>query len=899
MSISSQRHLHSATPTLSVRDSRDLIVRNVAYHRAHLDQPAKARITRQTFNANGQQEANWDPRLWLNQRGPNFTTGYSLSGLPLQSESVDVGWKVRLMGAAGELLSEWDSRRSLRQIEHDSLLRPIVIREQADSESHSVTERINYADNRIEFALHNLCGAIARHDDCAGTRQVIEYGLAGGVLNESRRFLNELLIPNWPHPLIEREKLLETETATTCWQFNATNETVSQRDARNNETYMAYDIAGQLQQITLKREGLADKSLLSEVIYSASGQIEREVAGNGVQTLRRYDAQSDRLLQLNSSFGAHCYQDYHYDDDAFGNITRIEDTAQPVLHFRNRRTAPINTYLYDSLNQLIEATGRESIPTNQGPGLPELHTPQLDPSRMAPYKQTFTYDQAGNLQTLLHEGNKGYTREMVTAPLSNRSLLKTETGDPDFNSCFDANGNLRVLSPGTHSLRWDNRNQLIEVVQILRADTVNDDELYRYDAQSQRVRKVRTSRTKSTVNTCEVRYLPGLEIHHKNAAEERHVLSIETGSCVVRVLHWTGSAPKAIRNNQIRYNLSNHLDSCTLELDDDADLVSQEGYFAFGGTAWWAARNQTEAQYKTIRYSAKERDLTGLYYYGFRYYAHWLMRWINPDPGGDIDGINLYLFTRNNPICRYDKDGRDSEIKISSYQYWLAKIVPLKIASSKLASFAAPLIPGNVTIQPSTSRDSGKYKPASGFRAKRIETKEALEILGSFQEQYEQLKETLSTELDATTSAPQPYNKNQIRNLKIGTKLTADLIKVLNDLIADPNVQGFFKLIDKKNQIHAFAFTELDSSSASLNITYVVAHPYSQLSEIKSGQRQELAEKFINFNYFNTKKTGSTLTFLAIAQEIKRSPFRIKTITTDATNVRSAKIVKKFHEQRR
>jgi len=896
MSYSSQRHLHSATPTLSVRDSRDLIIRNVAYHRAHPDQIAEARITRLTFNANGHQDANWDPRLWLNQLGPNLTTGYSLSGQLLQSESVDAGWKVRLMGAAGELLSEWDGRRSLRQIEHDSLLRPIVIREQPDGELHSVTERINYADNRIEFALHNQCGAMVRHDDSAGTRQVNEYGLAGGVLNESRRFLNELLIPNWPHAPIEREKLLETETANTCWQFNATNETLSQRDARNNETYMAYDIAGQLQQITLKREGLADKSLLSEVIYSASGQIEREVAGNGVQTLRLYDAQSDRLLQLSSSFGTHCYQDYHYDYDAVGNITRIEDTAQPVLYFRNRRTTPINTYRYDTLNQLIEATGRESIPTNQGPGLPELHTPQLDPSRMAPYKQTFTYDQAGNLQTLAHEGNKGYTREMVTAPLSNRSLLKTETGDPDFNSCFDANGNLQVLSLRTQALRWDTRNQLSEVVQILREDAVNDDELYRYDAQSQRVRKVRTSKTKSADNTCEVRYLPRLEIHRESAVEKRHVINIETGSCFVRVLHWTGNAPKAIRNNQIRYNLSNHLGSCTLELDDDANIVSQEGYFVFGGTAWWAARNETEAKYKTIRYSMKERDVTGLYYYGFRFYAPWLMRWCNPDPGGDTDGPNRYLFVRNSPITLYDSNGLDSKLTLTRHQYWLAKLAPLSMASSKFATLFSPLLPENITIQPSTLRENGAYKSTSGFRIKRVETEEARTILEDFESKYENLRSHLERKLDsAPNHQHKAYNENQIDNLTKGASISASAQANL-DMPSDENEhRGLFKLVDRKNRVHAFSFTTRNDEESTLNIDDVVAHPYSQLSELSEEYRQELVEEFPGFDSYLTKKTGSVVTFLSIAKEIKKTPTRIKFITTNAVNERSANIVKKFN----
>ena len=896
MFASSPRSLHVATPTLSVKEPRGLLVRSVAYHRAHSDEPAESRITRQTFRANAHPAANWDPRLWLNQRGPNLTTGYSLSGLLLQSESVDAGWKVRLMGASGELLSEWDSRHSRRHIEHDSLLRPVVITEQADGESHSVTERICYADNRSEFAVHNQCGAMVRHDDTASTRQVNEYSLAGEVLSESRRFLNDLLIPNWPHALIEREKLLETEIATTCWQFNAANERVSQRDARNNETLTAYNVAGQLKRIKLKREGLPDKLLLSQVIYSASGQIEREIAGNGVQTLRRYDAQSDRLLQLSSNLGAHCYQDYHYDYDAVGNITRIEDTAQSVLHFRNRRTTPINTYRYDTFNQLIEATGRESIPTNQGPGLPELHTPQLDPTRMAPYKQTFTYDQAGNLQTLVHEGNKGYKREMVTAPLSNRSLLKTETGDPDFNSCFDANGNLQTLSLRTQALRWDTRNQLSEVLQIVRKDAVNDDELYRYDAQSQRVRKVRTSRTKSAVNSCEVRYLPGLEIHHERAVEERHVINIETGSCVVRVLHWTGNAPKAIRNNQIRYNLSNHLGSSTLELDDDANTVSQEGYFAFGGTAWWAAINETVAEYKTIRYSAKERDLTGLYYYGFRYYAQWLMRWINPDPGGDIDGINLYLFTRNNPICRLDSNGLDSIVKITSSQYWLAKLAPLKFASSIPSNLTNPLLPVGVTIQPEKLKDNGRYIQTSGFKIKRINITEAQKILNDFESTYSKLRNYMEKQVDATPAhSEKPWTEEQIVNLNNGVGTASYATENLSP--PGNEKMGMFKLIDRKGRVHAFALTKRYDTNSHLIIEHVIAHPYSQFSELTPEKRQHLSNNFEDFEKFATKKTGSAITFLAIAKEIKSSPIRLTTIGTKAVNIRSLKIVEKFNPQ--
>ena len=35
----------------------------------------------------------------------------------------------------------------------------------------------------------------------------------------------------------------------------------------------------------------------------------------------------------------------------------------------------------------------------------------------------------------------------------------------------------------------------------------------------------------------------------------------------------------------------------------------------------------------------------------------WLQRWLNPDPAGDVDGLNLYRMVRNNPVRWVDRDG--------------------------------------------------------------------------------------------------------------------------------------------------------------------------------------------------------------------------------------------------
>jgi insecticidal toxin complex protein TccC len=66
--------------------------------------------------------------------------------------------------------------------------------------------------------------------------------------------------------------------------------------------------------------------------------------------------------------------------------------------------------------------------------------------------------------------------------------------------------------------------------------------------------------------------------------------------------------------------------------DRQADVISLEHYYAFGGTAWLATRSALEVGYKTIRYSGREMDSSGLYYYGARYYAPWLQRWVSADP---------------------------------------------------------------------------------------------------------------------------------------------------------------------------------------------------------------------------------------------------------------------------
>lgn len=658
--------IHRHTPTVAAVDARRLPVRAIAYyHRTLSKNLAQARVNRQAYDGAGRVIAQWDPRLWaLAQTDAtvpaNQTSVYSLSGDMLASTSVDAGWRVNLPTESGQSLRSWDSRGSQSRFEYDVLLRPVAMFEQAPGESERCAERLSYADASPAAAASNLCGQLIRHDDPAGSQVVHEASLSGGILQQSRRFLSQDTLPDWPPVESQRDELLEPGAgAVTRQQYNPLGDPLQQTDAKGHRQRFAYTMAGQLHGTWLLLAGQAESDeqvLLSAIRYNAFDQVETETAGNGVVTTTRYSPVDGRLEHLLArKADGTCLQDLTYTYDPVGNILSIRDDAQLVRHFKNQRIEPVSTYCYDTLYQLIEATGRESAAVTQGIGLPKLQ-PTSDPNQFTNYTQTFSYDAGGNLTTQRHVGAQSYTREMQVAAHSNRSVVKDEG---NLATAFDANGNLQQLQPG-QALKWDLRNQLRQVTPVERTEAANDDEVYVYDGGGQRLRKIRSTQARSVTHRAEVRYLPGLELRTNTATGETlQVISVSAGRSGVRVLHWEPDQgpPEGMVNDQLRYSLSDHLGSSTLELDQQARLISQEGYYPYGGTAWWAGRNATEASYKTIRYSGKERDATGLYYYGLRYYAPWLNRWINPDPAGDVDGLNVYAMVGSNPIRYVDEEG--------------------------------------------------------------------------------------------------------------------------------------------------------------------------------------------------------------------------------------------------
>jgi RHS repeat-associated protein len=397
--------------------------------------------------------------------------------------------------------------------------------------------------------------------------------------------------------------------------------------------------------------------------------------------------------------GEHALQDLSYTFDPVGNITDLRDDAQQTIFFRNRAVEPNAGYTYDALYRLIEATGREHLGQGGGPeptsptDAPRVGLPQPgDGDAMGRYLERYVYDEVGNFLQMIHRGsdpsNPGWTRaytydepsQLEPDRVSNR-LTSTAIGDHTAEAyTYDAHGNMTAM-PHLSSMQWDFKDQLQAVARQATGDGVTPETTYYvYDGAGQRVRKV-TERSHSALRSKERLYLGGFEVYREYEGDgstvslERETLHVMDGQQRVALIETRTQGSDPAPAQLIRYQMSNHLGSATLELDIRAQIISYEEYYPYGSTSYQAVRSRTETP-KRYRYTGKERDEeSGFSYHGARYFAPWLGRWTSCDPKNLSDGSNLYAYTGNNPILYVDPAGTDRQKADASVGYAESNVV--------------------------------------------------------------------------------------------------------------------------------------------------------------------------------------------------------------------------------
>ncbi len=448
---------------------------------------------------------------------------------------------------------------------------------------------------------------------------------------------------------------------------------------------------------------------ISEIRYDVKGQKERLELGNGTVTRYTYDKETYRMRVLytrrDARFTEDCggapppprtaapdtdtpppscgLQNLQYTYDAVGNITHIEDQAQETVWFANRQVDAGGDYTYDARYRLISASGRENSAAPNPPPHPEAVWPvsnRPSPDSVNRYTQQYTYDSVGNFIRVDHkafrgagQGNGDWIRQYQTADDSNR-LLRTWFGAASWDNTpadkrteyrYDAHGNMLNLAntaPGL-DIRWDWRD-MIRTLDLLGGGDV----FYNYGADKQRTRK----RLVKDSGAIEDRiYLSGYELYRRydatddtDAVEEIATLHLFEGEQRVLLVDDVVATDRTHANGTAfatapihRYQYGNHLGSASLELDEQAEIISYEEYHPYGTSAYRAMKRDIEAPPKRYRFAGMERDEeSGLSYHSARYYLSWIGRWSGCDPKG---APNRYEMCASNPINATDRSGLD------------------------------------------------------------------------------------------------------------------------------------------------------------------------------------------------------------------------------------------------
>ncbi|TDD93347.1 SpvB/TcaC N-terminal domain-containing protein [Actinomadura rubrisoli] len=680
---------HAATPGLAFSDSLGRPFLTVADNGPSGNLP-----TRVDLDIEGNRRAVTDARGIAVMRGD-----FDMAGNSVCTRSPDAGERWTLPDVTGKPIRSWDGRGFQRRMSYDELRRLLAVFV-TDAEGERCVQRTVYGEAIGEGANHR--GRVHKVFDGSGLLVSEAYDFKGNLLRGTRRLLSdhrsEIDWPDESDPAVDA--LLETEAFTGATVYDALNRPVQEVAPHSNRpdttvsvTRPGYNEAGLLERMDAWLDqpdepsapldpDSATQRIVGNIDYNARGQRVLVEYGNGVRTAYDHDPLTFRLRRLTTRRGGDLLQDLTYDHDPVGNITSIRDGANDLVFHDQQVVAPGGEYRYDAVYRLVAARGREhrggDRQVGHDPDPWTVRTLPNDGQALRNYIETYTYDSVGNILGIRHHegpildspGAVVWHRRYQYAVDSNRLMATSLPGDPkdlpDYVTApgysakyqHDAHGNMTAL-PHLTSLEWDDDDRLrsVDVGGGARA-------FYTYDVAGQRVRKVR----EKAPGLIEERiYLGGLEVFRVRTAGsltlERQTLHLMDDSSRVATIesrtHLVGADPSPVR--LVRFQLGNHLGSVVLELDADAQIISYEEYHPYGTTAYSASRSETETP-KRYRYTGRERDEeSGLYHFGARYYAPWIGRWCSPDPGGLIDGANLFQYAHGNPAMMVDPTGFAAE----------------------------------------------------------------------------------------------------------------------------------------------------------------------------------------------------------------------------------------------
>jgi RHS repeat-associated protein len=305
----------------------------------------------------------------------------------------------------------------------------------------------------------------------------------------------------------------------------------------------------------------------------------------------------DRISTLDLEDGETAFLDLDYTYDNASNITQLRNGWRDTTDTWNSDT---ESYSYDGLDRLTSATSTS-------------------------WSHTYSWDKVGNRTA----------RDQTTYTINNVNEITQLSDGTAFT--YDSNGNRTEKTKGedTWAYTWDDANRLIEVEE--NSEPVGE---YVYDGEGKRIQA-----TEDDVTTTYV-YSGMNVVYEENSTGEATYVYGPTGRFAKRTT--------INEETNVFYYHTDHLGSTRLVTDSSKNIVSSAAYEPFG-------EQSTEEGDEDYLFTGKERDVTGLYYYGARYYDPETGTFISRDPveGSLIkpESLNPYSYCQGNPLKYKDTWG--------------------------------------------------------------------------------------------------------------------------------------------------------------------------------------------------------------------------------------------------
>ncbi|MBI9077885.1 MAG: RHS repeat-associated core domain-containing protein [Desulfatibacillum sp.] len=388
-----------------------------------------------------------------------------------------------------------------------------------------------------------------------------------------------------------------------------------------------------------------------------------------------------------------------------------DDTLRFTYDAKGRKTAQALenglalTYAYDSLDRLTVVTGTVGTFAYTFPG-PALHLSRLD--RPDGGFTRFTYDNMNRLTNLENRKADNTLVNSFAYAFNGQGMPSSETltNGPamDFNGLrsvagsFNTLNQLTALQPLAASCEYDQDGNMTKGLTC-QGYMFNA----AYDAES-RLASLEFTDAGGILHRKEHVYRSdgflGLTRSYLNGAFQGEQRFIRLGpqliqerdgnSQAVRDYVWgrgeaggVGALLAIQQGGQAYYPLFNARGDVTALCDSTGAASAAYAYDPYGNLLYSAGTPE-----QPFRFSTKEYDgETGLYYFGYRFYSPATARWLTRDPKGEAASLNLYEFTRSNPLSYFDPLGaQDAELAAMDARWAQARAA---VAASSQSSSTA------------------------------------------------------------------------------------------------------------------------------------------------------------------------------------------------------------------